>query len=170
MGDVYEAVDPKIGRKVALKVLHSVPGVTEAELEEFKSRFFREARTAGMLSHPNIVVIHDVDSDEQLGISFMAMECLKGQTIYDLLRSGVKFTTEQAVDIVIQVAEGLDHAHRQGVVHRDVKPANLMLLEDGTVKITDFGIAKISTSNLTRTGQFLGTPNYMSPEQVIGHV
>jgi len=170
MGVVYEALDPKIGRKVALKVLHEVPGISEQELEEFKSRFFREARTAGMLSHSNIVVIHDVDSDETLGISFMAMEVLKGQSVYDLLRSGVRFTTEQAVDICVQVAEGLDHAHRQGIVHRDVKPANLMLLEDGTVKITDFGIAKISTSNLTRTGQFLGTPNYMSPEQVIGHV
>ena len=170
MGIVFEAVDPKIGRKVALKVLTSVPGVTDSELEEFRSRFFREARTAGMLSHPNIVVIHDVDHDEDLGISYMAMEYLKGQTLYDLLRSGVKFTREQAIDLCIQVAEGLDHAHRQGIIHRDVKPANLMLLEDGTVKITDFGIAKISTSNLTKTGQFLGTPNYMSPEQVIGHV
>ena len=170
MGVVMEAEDPKIGRRVALKVLHDVPGISPQELDEFKSRFFREARTAGMLSHPNIVVIHDVDSDEQLGISFMAMEYLRGQTVYDLLKSGVKFTTEQAIDICVQVSEGLDHAHRQGIVHRDVKPANLMLLEDGTVKITDFGIAKISTSNLTRTGQFLGTPNYMSPEQVIGHV
>lgn len=170
MGIVFEAVDPKIGRKVALKVLTSVPGVTDQELEEFRSRFFREARTAGMLSHPNIVVIHDVEEDEELGLSYMAMEYLKGQTLYDLLRSRVKFTRDQAVDLCIQVAEGLDHAHRQGIIHRDVKPANLMLLEDGTVKITDFGIAKISTSNLTKTGQFLGTPNYMSPEQVIGHV
>jgi serine/threonine protein kinase len=170
MGVVYEAVDPKIGRKVALKVLHDVAGISPSELDEFRSRFFREARTAGMLSHRNIVVIHDVDHDEQVVITYMAMELLKGQSIRDLLRSGVKFTTEQALDVCIQVAEGLDHAHRQGIVHRDVKPDNLMLLEDGTVKITDFGIAKISTSNLTRTGQFIGTPNYMSPEQVIGHV
>ena len=170
MGVVYEAVDPKIGRRVALKVLHHVPGVPATEVDEFRNRFFREARTAGMLSHPNIVVIHDVDSDEQQNITYMAMEYLKGEDVYDLLRKGVRFTREQAVDICTQVAEGLDHAHRQGVIHRDVKPANLMLLEDGTVKITDFGIAKISTSNLTRTGQFLGTPNYMSPEQVIGHV
>jgi hypothetical protein len=89
--------------------------------------------------------------------------------VYDLLRDGARLTREQVLDLVIQVAEGLDHAHRQHVVHRDVKPANLMLLEDGTVKITDFGIAKVATSDLTRTGQFLGTPNYMSPEQVIGH-
>ncbi|MEM7243831.1 MAG: serine/threonine-protein kinase [Acidobacteriota bacterium] len=169
MGVVYEAEDPKIGRQVALKVLLNIAGLGEAEEEEFRSRFFREARTAGRLAHPNIVVIHDVDHDEDLGTSYMAMEFLTGQSVYDHLRSGVKFTREQAVDICIQTAEGLDHAHRQGVTHRDVKPANLMYLEDGTIKIADFGIAKVSTSNLTKTGQFLGTPNYMSPEQVIGH-
>jgi serine/threonine-protein kinase len=170
MGVVYSATDPKLGRRVALKVLQAVQGVSPQDFEEFRSRFFREARTAGMLSHPNIVVVHDVDHDEQQGISFMAMELLKGKTVYDHLKEGVRFTRDQTIDICVQVAEGLDHAHRQGVVHRDVKPANLMLLEDGTVKITDFGIAKIATSNLTRSGQFLGTPNYMSPEQVIGHV
>src|SRR5205085_6824742 len=116
----------------------------------------------------NIVVIHDVEHDERLDVTYMAMEMLHGCSLRERMLQEPPLTADQSLDVVAQVADGLDHAHRQGIVHRDVKPDNLMLADDGSVKITDFGIAWVSSSNLTRSGQFIGTPSYMSPEQVVG--
>ena len=163
MGVVYEATDPNIGRKVALKTIRA--GTLGTNPEEVAKRFKNEARAAGGLNHPNIVTIYD--ADEQNGILYLAMEFLQGTTLDVLLHSLQTLKPDQAVDIVRQVCAGLDYAHSKGVVHRDIKPGNIMVLVTGAVKITDFGIAR--TANvMTMTGQVLGTPNYMSPEQVVG--
>ncbi|HEV8231259.1 MAG TPA: protein kinase, partial [Thermoanaerobaculia bacterium] len=140
----------------------------EEDTREFRERFVREAQTAGILSHPNIVTIHDIGEDPETQTSFIAMEYIEGKNIKTLLAEKTRFPFEQVSEIVAEVAEALDYAHRKGIIHRDVKPANIIITTDGKVKITDFGIAKIASSNLTTTGQFLGTPNYMSPEQVSG--
>jgi serine/threonine-protein kinase len=166
MGVVYLAKDPLIGRMVALKTLRTSLLDDDGEGEEFRARFLREAQTAGILNHPAIVMIHDVGEDKTTGISFIAMEFVEGKNLKQLIQEGNDFRPDRIADIVAQVAEGLDYAHRKGIVHRDVKPANIILTDDQKAKITDFGIAKIQSSNLTSTGQFLGTPNYMSPEQV----
>ena len=128
----------------------------------------REAQTAGILSHPNIVTIHDIGEDAETQTSFIAMEYIEGKNLKMLLSEKTKFQFEQISEMIAEIAEALDYAHRKGIIHRDVKPANVIITTDGKVKITDFGIAKIASSNLTTTGQFLGTPNYMSPEQVSG--
>ena len=169
MGVVYLAKDPSIGRLVAIKTIRASAGdEDDSESREFRERFMREAQTAGILSHPNIVTIYDVGEDKDSGVSFIAMEYIEGKTIKALLVDRAGFAPDQIADIIGQVAEALDYAHRKGIIHRDVKPANIMITTDGKVKITDFGIAKVASSNLTTTGQFLGTPNYMSPEQVTG--
>ena len=169
MGVVYLAKDPSIGRLVAIKTIRvAPPGEDDSESREFRQRFTREAQTAGVLSHPNIVTIYDVGDDIEAGVSFIAMEYIEGKTLKNLLAEKAEFAPDQVADIVGQVAEALDYAHRKGIIHRDIKPANIMITTDGKVKITDFGIAKVASSNLTTTGQFLGTPNYMSPEQVTG--
>lgn len=169
MGIVYLAKDPSIGRLVALKTIRTAPpGEDDSESREFRQRFTREAQTAGILSHPNIVTIYDVGEDVESAVSFIAMEYIEGKTLKSLLAEKTEFAPDQVADIVGQVAEALDYAHRKGIIHRDIKPANVMITTDGKVKITDFGIAKVASSNLTTTGQFLGTPNYMSPEQVTG--
>ena len=163
MGVVYEAVDPNIGRKVALKTIRA--GTLGTNAEEVAKRFKNEARAAGGLNHPNIVTIYD--ADEQNGILYLAMEFLQGATLDVLLHAQQTLMPDQAVDIVRQVCAGLEYAHSKGVVHRDIKPGNIMVSATGAVKITDFGIAR--TANvMTMTGQVLGTPNYMSPEQVVG--
>jgi serine/threonine protein kinase len=167
MGVVYLGRDPVIGRLVALKTIRGV-GDDDHEQKEFSERFLREAQAAGTLSHPNIVTVHDVGEDEQTETSFIAMEYVEGKNVKQLLRDKAAFSFDRAAEIIAQVGEALDYAHRHGIVHRDVKPANIIITPDGAVKITDFGIAKIETSNLTEAGQFLGTPNYMSPEQVTG--
>lgn len=167
MGIVYLGRDPVIGRMVALKTIRAV-GDDEAEQREFGERFLREAQAAGILSHPNIVTIHDVGEDPDSHTSFIAMEYVEGKNLKQLVSEKTAFSYERVADIIGQVAEALDYAHRKGIVHRDVKPANIIITSEGAVKITDFGIAKIEQSNLTSTGQFLGTPNYMSPEQVTG--
>jgi len=154
---------------VALKTLRTSLLDDENEGEEFRVRFLREAQTAGILNHPSIVMIHDVGEDKSTGISYIAMEYVEGKNLKQLVQEGTDFRPEKIADIIGQVAEGLDFAHSKGIVHRDVKPANIIMTEDGKSKITDFGIAKIQSSNLTSTGQFLGTPNYMSPEQVTGN-
>src|SRR5262249_29247193 len=128
----------------------------------------REAQTAGILSHPNIVTIHDIGEDTESRASFIAMEYIEGRNLKSLLAEKNKFTWDEIADLIAQIGEALDYAHRKGIIHRDIKPANIILTTDGKVKITDFGIAKVASSNLTTTGQFLGTPNYMSPEQVSG--
>ena len=167
MGIVYLAKDPVIGRLVAIKTIRAT-GNDEDDTQEFRERFVREAQTAGILSHPNIVTIHDIGEDAETQTSFIAMEYIEGKNLKMLLSEKTKFQFEQISEMIAEIAEALDYAHRKGIIHRDVKPANVIITTDGKVKITDFGIAKIASSNLTTTGQFLGTPNYMSPEQVSG--
>src|SRR5262245_58945355 len=169
MGVVYLAKDPVIGRLVAIKTIkNSQSGEDDSESREFRERFVREAQTAGILSHPNIVTIHDIGEDTESHASFIAMEYIEGRNLKSLLGEKSKFSWDEIADLIAQIAEALDYAHRKGIIHRDIKPANIILTTDSKVKITDFGIAKVASSNLTTTGQFLGTPNYMSPEQVSG--
>jgi serine/threonine-protein kinase len=165
MGIVYEAIDPLIGRKVAVKVIHLQAFADAGEARFLRDRLFREARSAGALSHPGIVVVFDVGQEGDL--AFIAMERVEGVSLYQVLASGKKIARAEAFDILRQAASALDYAHRNGVVHRDIKPANIMLDKGVTVKIADFGIAKItSTEHLTVTGMVMGTPSYMSPEQI----
>ena len=170
MGIVYLAKDPLIGRLVALKTIRTAAHADDDEAKEFQQRFIREAQAAGILNHPAIVTVHDIGQDEATGTSFIAMEYVEGQNLKEVLSQGRTLSFEQIGDIVLQVAEALDFAHSKGIVHRDVKPANIILIEGNRAKITDFGIAKIASggANLTSTGQFLGTPNYMAPEQIKG--
>src|SRR5258705_1017443 len=170
MGIVYLAKDPLIGRLVALKTIRPSAHADDEDTREFQQRFVREAQAAGILNHPSIVTVHDIGQDEPSGMSFIAMEYVEGQNLKEVLAQGRPLSFEQAGDIVSQVAEALDFAHAKGIVHRDVKPANIILIEGNRAKITDFGIAKIASggANLTSTGQFLGTPNYMAPEQIKG--
>ncbi len=166
MGVVYLAHDPVIDRRVALKTLRLD---LDAELSaEFRERFLREARAAGRLNHPGIVTIHDVGEEPDTGTVFIAMEYIEGKNLKELLGQGWRPGVTEAARIVAAVADALDYAHRLGVVHRDIKPANIILAPDGTPRITDFGVARLESSNLTVEGQFIGTPNYMSPEQVSG--
>jgi serine/threonine protein kinase len=167
MGVVFLGRDPVIGRRVALKTIR--PSIEDdPDAREFAERFLREAQAAGTLSHPNIVTIHDVGEEVETGTSFIAMEYVEGENLKQILKDKVSLSYDRIAEIVNAVADALDYAHRRGIVHRDVKPANIILTPDGTVKIMDFGIAKMESSSLTATGQFLGTPNYMSPEQVTG--
>ncbi len=169
MGIVYLAKDPLIGRLVALKTIRVSMNVEEDEAVEFQQRFIREAQAAGILNHPSIVTVHDIGTDET-GTSFIAMEYVEGQNLKEILSQGRALSFDQINDLIAQVADALDFAHAKGIVHRDVKPANVIMVEGNRAKITDFGIAKIASSqaNLTTTGQFLGTPNYMAPEQIKG--
>jgi len=170
MGIVYLAKDPLIGRLVALKTIRVSAHSDDDEAKEFQQRFIREAQAAGILNHPAIVTVHDIGQDEASGVSFISMEFVEGQNLKEVLAQGRTLTFDQIGDLIAQVAEALDFAHAKGIVHRDVKPANIILLEGNRAKITDFGIAKIASgaANLTTTGQFLGTPNYMAPEQIKG--
>jgi serine/threonine-protein kinase len=168
MGVVYLARDPLIGRLVALKTFRIGYSVKDQEMEQFRIRFMREAQSAGILSHPNIVTIHDVVEQTGEGMAFIAMEYVRGTTLKAMLQSDQAMSLSYVVDIVSQVAEALDYAHVHRVIHRDVKPANILITAENRVKITDFGIARLDTSNLTQEGQLLGTPNYMAPEQIQG--
>jgi serine/threonine protein kinase len=170
MGIVYLAKDPLIGRLVALKTIRPAQNADDDEAKEFQQRFVREAQAAGILNHPAIVTVFDIGQDDATGVSFIAMEYVEGQNLKEALSQGRPLNFEQIGDIVAQIAEAIDFAHSKGIVHRDVKPANIILLEGNRAKITDFGIAKIASggANLTSTGQFLGTPNYMAPEQIKG--
>jgi serine/threonine-protein kinase len=163
MGVVYEALDPTIGRKIALKAIRFDGIGTTAD--EAARRFKNEARAAGGLNHPNIVTVYDAGEDS--GILYLAMEFIEGSTLEALLRTQRTLATAQTIDIVRQICAGLDFAHAKGIVHRDIKPGNIMLAAHGLVKITDFGIARAGEA-MTITGQVVGTPNYMSPEQVLG--
>ena len=166
MAVVYLAHDPVIGRNVALKTLRLD---LDSDLSsEFRQRFLREARAAGRLSHPGIVTVHDVGEDTGSGHGFIAMELIEGHNLKELLAGGQPFAPSEAARIVGEIARALDYAHRMGVIHRDIKPANIMITKDGAAKITDFGVARMESSNLTLDGQFIGTPNYMSPEQITG--
>jgi predicted Ser/Thr protein kinase len=166
MGVVYLARDPIIDRLVALKTLRVDLDAEHAE--EFRERFVREARAAGRLNHPGIVTVHDVGEDPETGLMYIAMEHVEGRDLKQILAAGQVLRASEVARIVADVAVALDYAHSLGVVHRDVKPANIILTADGTAKITDFGIARLETSNLTVDGQFIGTPNFMSPEQITG--
>jgi serine/threonine protein kinase/tetratricopeptide (TPR) repeat protein len=170
MGIVYLAKDPLIGRLVALKTIRASAHADDDETAEFQQRFMREAQAAGILNHPGIVTVHDIGQDQETNVSFIAMEYVEGPNLKEVMQQGKPLTFDEIGDIIAQVAEGLDFAHSKGIVHRDVKPANIILVEGNRAKITDFGIAKIASgsANLTTTGQFLGTPNYMAPEQVKG--
>ena len=167
MGVVYHAIDPNIGRPVAIKTIRLSEVPKPEEQERLRDRLFREARSAGMLSHPGIVTIYDVE--QQGDLAYIAMEYVDGPTLDHVLSRSQALPGEQMFSILGQTAAALDYAHQKGIVHRDIKPANIMLTADGTAKITDFGIAKINTSEqFTMTGTIVGTPHYMSPEQVQG--
>lgn len=165
MGTVYKAVDPLIDRIVAIKTINL--SLAMDEKDEYESRFYQEAKAAGRLSHPNIVTIYDVGKSGE--IAYIAMEFLQGRELRDVLNDGKRMPVEQVINVVAQVAQGLAYAHEYGIVHRDVKPSNIMIVRDGHVKITDFGIARMASAAVrTQTGMVLGSPKYMSPEQVVG--
>lgn len=165
MGVVYKGTDTQIERTVAIKVLHEHLRQGE-QGKELESRFLQEAKAAARCLHPNIVTIFDFGNDN--GKHFIVMEYVEGVELKSHLKSNTQITLASAVDITIQVLEALKHAHSKGIVHRDIKPANIILLEDGSVKVSDFGVARIDTSDLTSTGYMIGTPNYMSPEGLQG--
>jgi eukaryotic-like serine/threonine-protein kinase len=164
MSVVYKAKDPLIDRIVAIKTLGI--GLSPIEAETFRKRFAREAKSAGGLNHPNIVTIHDMG--ESNGGAYIAMEFLEGRTLRDILDSGVVLRPATIADIALQVADGLAFAHQNEVIHCDIKPANIMVLENGAVKIMDFGIARLPTGSRTFAGNVLGSPRYISPEQIVG--
>ena len=166
MGVVYRALDPKIGREVAIKTIKLTAQADESETERLRERLFREAQSAGRLSHPGIVTIYDVA--EEAGFAYITMEFVDGETLQAMMNTGRADAPKFISDILRQTASALDYAHSKEIIHRDIKPANIMVTGDGTVKITDFGIARISSSQLTQTGTVMGTPSYMSPEQVRG--
>jgi serine/threonine-protein kinase len=168
MGVVYRALDPALGRSVALKTVGLSFAVPDDERQAFERRFLAEARVAAALAHPGIVVVHDVGRDAVSGVLYIALELLPGRTLADLVAGGTPLAPEDALRITARVAEALHHAHARGIVHRDIKPANIMVLPSGEPKIMDFGIAKVPTAQLTAAGQFFGTPSYMSPEQASG--
>jgi eukaryotic-like serine/threonine-protein kinase len=167
MGVVYLGRDTAINRMVAIKAIPLASEFSDAELVEARSRFFREAETAGRLNHPNIVTIYDVG--EERGLAYIAMEYLKGRHLSDYAKSDQLMEPRKVLEIIARTADALGFAHKQGVVHRDIKPANLMY-DPGTdtLKITDFGIARLTGAGSTRTGIVLGTPSFMSPEQLEG--
>ncbi len=164
MGVVYRAIDPMIEREVALKTLHRD---LQADIaSEVRVRFLREARSAGRLNHPNIVTVFDVGEDG--GAAYMAMELLEGPSLQQMLKEAQRIPFHTAADIVAQVADALHHAHQFKVVHRDVKPANVVVSPSGRAKLTDFGVAYVPASDVTQHGTALGSPRYMAPEQVLG--
>lgn len=166
MGTVYLGKDPKINREVAIKTMALAQEFEPDEMEEVKERFFREAETAGRLNHPNIVTMYDAGDEHDL--AYIAMEFLDGSDLSPYTKKGKLFPAAATLKICGKVAEALHYAQSQQVVHRDIKPANIMLLKDKSVKVTDFGIARITASSKTKTGVVLGTPSYMSPEQLSG--
>jgi len=166
MGTVYRAYDPDLGRPLAIKTLRRV--LREGgESDEFLARFRREAKAAACLNHPNIVTVHDYGQDS--GIPYIVMELAQGHDLADLLDKDPRQRLAWTLDLMRQVLRGLGHCHAPGIVHRDIKPSTFILLPDGRVKITDFGIARVEDSDLTRSGDLLGSPAYMSPEQILGH-
>ena len=164
MGVVYRAVDPIIEREVALKTL--LTELPEDVVDEVRVRFLREARSAGRLSHPNIVTIFDVGQEG--GAAYIAMELLEGPSLHQMLKERQRIPFHTAADIIAQVADALHHAHQFSIVHRDVKPANVVVAPSGRAKLTDFGVAYVPASDVTQTGSALGSPRYMAPEQVLG--
>lgn len=166
MGVVYLGKDPTIQRFVAIKTMRLDEIDDKEKLREFKARFFREAESTGRMSHPNIVTIYDAGEEQNLG--FIAMELLEGIPLKQYARKPNLLPAKDVLLMLATVADALDYAHQQGVVHRDIKPANIMITKDQTVKVMDFGIAKMASSSKTQTNIVLGTPTYMSPEQIAG--
>jgi len=166
MGIVYLGQDPRINRTTAIKTFKLGEGFEAEEAQALKLKFFREAESAGTLSHPNIVTIYDAGEEHDL--AYIAMEYLDGDDLQKYTKRGHLLPMRKVIEYVADIAEGLEYAHQKGVVHRDIKPANVMLLKTGVVKITDFGIARITASSQTQTGIVKGTPHYMSPEQISG--
>jgi serine/threonine protein kinase len=170
MGSVFKARDPAVGRIVALKTIHTT-ALEGAQSEEYRTRFYREARASGVLAHPGIVPVFDVGDDA--GVPFLVMEFVEGRNLADVIKKGERYTLDRVSEIVQQIAEALGYAHRQGVIHRDIKPANILMTSKAVYgserpRITDFGIAKLASSDITTTGQLLGTPSFMPPEQFTG--
>jgi serine/threonine protein kinase len=164
MGVVYKAVDPKIGRPVAIKTIRLDQTLGAKQLADLKERSLREAQVAGQLSHPGIVTVYDVV--EKGGHLYIAMEFIEGQELSRFCTKQTLLNPRQVATIIGHICHALDYAHKAGVVHRDIKPSNIMLPKDGRPKIMDFGITKMITSNATQTAAMLGTPSYMSPEQI----
>lgn len=167
MGVVYLGKDPRINRTTAIKTFRFTNDFDPEEAKAMKTKFFREAESAGTLSHPNIVTIYDAGEEQDL--AYIAMEYLDGQDLQAYTKKGNLLPIRKIIDYIADIADGLDYAHERGIVHRDIKPANIMLLKNGVIKITDFGIARITASSQTKTGIVKGTPYYMSPEQISGH-
>src|SRR5580698_1380840 len=168
MGIVYKAQDPTIGRTIAIKSIRLQDLTDDAERDRLRDRLIREAQSAGILSHPGIVTIYDVA--EEGGMAYIFMEFVNGPPLEKMLLTEQTPDKETLLSILRQTAAALDYAHRKGIVHRDIKPANIMIHEDGTAKVTDFGVAKIISQQMTLSGAMMGTPSYMSPEQVQGAV
>src|SRR5436189_251420 len=167
MGVVFRALDPSIGREVAIKTIRLSEFTNADQRAKQRERLFREARSAGILSHPGIVTIYDMA--EQDGLAYIAMEFVPGSTLEQILSLNEPLDPERLFSILRQTAASLDYAHNKGIVHRDIKPANIIVNDAGVAKIADFGIAKISAADqLTQTGLIVGTPNYMAPEQIQG--
>jgi serine/threonine protein kinase len=166
MGVVYRAQDPAIGRTIAIKTIRLSDLTDPGERERLRERLFREAQSAGILSHPNIVTIYDIL--EEGGLAYIFMEFVNGAPLEKLLTAAQSPDKNTLLSILRQTAGALDYAHKKGIVHRDIKPANIMIHEDGTPKVTDFGVAKILSQQMTQSGTMMGTPSYMSPEQVQG--
>jgi serine/threonine-protein kinase len=167
MGSVYLGKDPKISRVVAIKTLALSEEFASEDLQSVKDRFFREAETAGRLTHPSIVTIYDAGEEHDL--AYIAMEFLKGTDLTRYIKKDNLLPIDKVLDLVRRIADGLGYAHTSKVVHRDIKPANIMWdPATDSLKITDFGIARITDSSKTKTGMVMGTPSYMSPEQLAG--
>ncbi len=166
MGIVYLGQDPRINRTTAIKTVRFTDDFEPEEAEKMKETFFREAESAGTLSHPNIVTIYDAGDEQDL--AYIAMEFLEGDDLEKFIKKDHLLSMRKVIDYVADISDALDYAHQKGIVHRDIKPANIMLLKSGIVKITDFGIARIAATSQTQTGVVKGTPYYMSPEQFAG--
>ena len=166
-GVVYRAQDPAIGRVIAIKTIRLADITDEGERERLRERLFREAKAAGILSHPNIVTIYDIA--EENGLAYIFMECVDGPSLEKVMNHQQALDPKTIFSILRQTATALDYAHKKGIVHRDIKPANILIHEGATAKIADFGVAKILSQQMTHAGVMMGTPNYMSPEQVQGH-
>jgi eukaryotic-like serine/threonine-protein kinase len=167
MGVVYRARDTELGRPVAIKTLHLSEYATPQEVKSLRERLLREAQAAGNLNHPNLVAVHDFGQEGDT--AYIVMELVEGRTLQDLLAESIPLTRETSLRILSEAATALDYAHDCGAIHRDVKPANIMVRTDGTVKIADFGIAKLAcTKTITETGMIVGSPHYIAPEQLRG--
>lgn len=166
MGVVYLASDPAIDRKVAIKVLHAQANLDDDERAAVRERFEREARSAGTLSHPYVVTVYDVGEED--GHAYLAMEFVDGSSLDSRISSELDFTLEQVAEVIDKTAAALDYAHARRIVHRDIKPGNILLTPAGEPKVTDFGVAKLTNLDMTTTGTIVGTPKYMAPEQIMG--